>query len=160
MGLPPMFARPEARHQRQIASIRPAWGQWTDILIVAIGMVLTARYVAPFSFLFSWSILFLLFLLLPILAVSGLPPVITVLFFWLLTLHRSFSIFSGRIQLMVSHSWLIISTSFLLLAGFRAIRCEWASPAPCMEYPSSSISLLHLYLIILSYLRLTDFAVD
>ena len=45
-----MFARPEAnRHHRQIASSGPAWGQRTDILIVVIGMVLTARFVAPFS---------------------------------------------------------------------------------------------------------------
>ena len=56
MGLPPMFARPETRHQRQIASTRPAWGQWTDILIVANGMVLTARYVALFLFFFSFQL--------------------------------------------------------------------------------------------------------
>ena len=93
MGLPPMFARPEARHQRQIASTGPAWGQWTDMLIVATGMVLTARYVALFfSFCFHWSILFLLSFLLPILAVSGMPPVITLLFICYLPL-RSLSIY-------------------------------------------------------------------
>ena len=109
---------------------------------------------AFFLFLFIWSILFLLSLLLPIPAVSGLPPVITVLSFLFLYLapaiifaHSGF-IFFGCFQPLGSHSWLIISSGFLLLANLRAISYEWATQAPCRHYPSSSTSASLSHLLI------------
>ena len=111
MGLLPRFARPEAnRHHRQIASSGPAWGQRTDILIVVIGMVLTARFVAPFFIYFFFFV----------------PFFSTYQYLLYLVCHRSFlcCLFSccfyilpglfpfGCIRLTVSHSGLILSKNF------------------------------------------------
>ena len=150
MGLLPMFARPEAnRHQRQIASTGPAWGQRTDILIVVNGMVLSARYVALFfylSFLLIWSILFLLSFLLPILAVSGMPPVISLLFVFLLSLYTCWFV---SLWLHSTHGVSFLADSLKklsLLTGFWAISHEFAQAGnithlpflPCISISSPS----------------------
>ena len=155
MGLPPMFARPEARHQRQIASTGPAWGQRTDILIVVNGMVLTARYVALSFYSFHLEYI-----------VSPFPPSTDTCGIWSATGHYCVVFFVSLSRsgyylctLWFYFLWLLstLGVSFLadflyrlslLLANLRAISYEWATQAPCRHYPSSSTSASLSHLLI------------